>query len=628
MCTNPKKIFLIALVVMLCASILHVAPINTVASSTQFQNPINGAVDPFIIKDGNFYYHVLCDGYNRIYIGKSQTITDPGTMRLVYEFPAGQWNSYECWGPASLFKWTDGKWYIYYCASNGSNVNHRVGVLQANTSDPQGAYTDLGQVNTGGTWAISASPFQDFNGNWYITWSGVEAPNAEQPQCTFIAPMTNPWTIGNRVKISDANQTWENSVQGVQEGQIVIRKNNKLFLIYSANASWTDEYCLGMLTYSGGDVLKASNWVKSSAPVFKKTTNVKGPGGPAIIKSADGTQDWLIYHANRWSNSGWLRRNLNAKRFTWDANGNPVFGTPPDFGTLLNLPSGDPGYKAPLAIGVGSDNKPRILWAFADGKVTLWRMNTTGTAKETEVSFGPFNGWKPVTMAVGHDNKARILWSQPSGKISLWTIKADMTDKETACDYGPFTGWDAISMDVGQDNKPRILWSHTDGKASLWTFSTDGATKESSFDHGPHAGWGAGAVAVGFDNKPRIMWNSGSRISLWTMSTNGQTQEAAYEHNIGNGWYGKSLAVGADNKARILWTHANGKISLWTTNVSGSAKESSADQGAFADWFGVSVAVGYDNKPRINWSYMNQKISLWTMSTNGTVKEYATDFQP
>lgn len=322
----------------------------TAADMKQFSNPLWEGADPYVIVHDGTYYFTHCDGHNKIYVSKSSTLKDKGELKLVYEFPQGKWNSSLVWGPAALFKWDDGKWYMFYCAADGpdmnvNNINHRLGVLRATTDDLTGPYEDLtpdAPLNSGDSWAIAAQPFQDFEGKWYITWSGLEDNSSFFPQNTYIAPMENPWTIGDRVKISTPDQPWEKGIQPIQEGQTVVRRGNKLIMLYSADASWTDNYCLGMLTYSGGDVLNPASWVKHPEPVLYKTSKIRGPGGPAITKSPDGKEDWLFYHAAQWANSGW-RRYVCAQKFFWDENDIPVIGDPIPYGELMSMPSGDPG---------------------------------------------------------------------------------------------------------------------------------------------------------------------------------------------------------------------------------------------------------------------------------------------
>jgi GH43 family beta-xylosidase len=302
-----------------------------------------------------YYYFTKCNGVDKIYAARSTSLINPGPFACVYTFPAGQWNSKECWGPAALFKWTDGSFYIYYCADDGNNRNHRVGVLKADTCDALGSYTDLsasGPINTGGQWAIAAHPFQDFQDNWYLVWSGWRwnYPSGF-PQVTYIARMTNPWTIGDRVEISVPTESWETSVAAIQEGHFVVERNGKLYMFYSGNASWTDEYCIGGLVYSGGDILSPASWTKLPGPLMKKTTQVFGPGGPSLTTSRDGTEWWLMYHTNNWSGSGWSERSISLKNIFWLGNGNPYLGDPIPFGIVVIGPSESPPLQSSFVEG-------------------------------------------------------------------------------------------------------------------------------------------------------------------------------------------------------------------------------------------------------------------------------------
>lgn len=600
------------------------------ASSTTYQNALYNGADPAVIKDGSYYYFAHADGNNKIYISKSKTLADRGTNKLVYEFPSGQWNSKEQWGPNALFKW-NGDWYLYYMGDDGNNVNHRLGVLKANSTDPQGSWTDLGQVNTGGSWAISGFPFQDYNGNWYLTWSGWQNPNDGFPQNTYIAPMTNPWTIGTRVLISSPTNSWENSSGAVQEGQIVLKRNGKLFLIYSCNASWTDNYCLGMLTWSGGSVLSASSWVKSSGPVFQQTANVKGPGGPSIVPSADGTQDWLVYHSNAYSNSGWLRRVVNMKQITYDGSGNPVFGSPSDYGTQLSLPSGDPGYQKPTGVAVGkNDGLPRLLWTYPDGKAKVETLNAGGTAVTSTGNFGPFPGFRAISIDVGLDNQPRVLWAKTDGTASLWTLNTAGTAQASAADYGPFTDWTPTDVTVGYDNQPRVLWSKTDGTASVWTFNTAGTSNLNAANF-TVTGFTPTAISIGSDNKPRVLWSttpSTGQVVVSRYNTTGTALDVQNTLTAPAGWLGRDLATGNDNIVRVMWDQAaTDKASIWVLNAAGSALASSADFGPFADWEPQSMTAGADNKVRIAWRYLSERVSYWQLNAAGNAADAQVEYQ-
>ena len=110
--------------------------------------------------------------------------------------------------------------------------------------------------------------------------------------------------------------------------------------MYSANASWTDEYCLGSLTNTDGNFLNPGSWIKSAEPLFKKTTSVFGPGGASYVKSPDDTEDWIIYHAAKKQGSGWDRW-IRAQKFSWKTTGDPFFGEPVGEGVQLVVPSGE-----------------------------------------------------------------------------------------------------------------------------------------------------------------------------------------------------------------------------------------------------------------------------------------------
>lgn len=218
--------------------------------------------------------------------------------------------------------------------------------MKSLTDDPLGPYEDLSAeqpINTGDCWGIGVNPFKAPDGKWYVTWSGLQNMDSMFPQCTYIAPMNSPSEIGERVLISVPDKSWECSVKPIQEGQSVFVKDGKMFLLYSGNASWTEEYCVGMLVNETGNVLDPDSWVKQEEPVLQKTIAVRGPGGPCIVPSKDGKEYYLMYHTTNMAYGGWTGRFTNALKVEFDENGYPVFGDPSPYGELFDLPSGDPG---------------------------------------------------------------------------------------------------------------------------------------------------------------------------------------------------------------------------------------------------------------------------------------------
>jgi GH43 family beta-xylosidase len=110
----------------------------------------------------------------------------------------------------------------------------------------------------------------------------------------------------------------------VTEGPAALKRNGKLHIIYSASASWTDDYQLGRLTFMGGDILDSKNW-KKHGPVFQKTETVFGPGHASFIEFEG--QDWIVYHSAKYSGAGW-NREVRMQPFSWSESDEPEFGRP------------------------------------------------------------------------------------------------------------------------------------------------------------------------------------------------------------------------------------------------------------------------------------------------------------
>ena len=106
----------------------------------------------------------------------------------------------------------------------------------------------------------------------------------------------------------------------------MLKKDGTVHIVYSASGSWTDDYCLGLLTLTGPDPLDPAAWTKTAAPLFTKAETAYGPGHCSFTTSPDGAEDWIVYHANEVSGSGWRGRSVRAQKFGWDGT-TPVFGS-------------------------------------------------------------------------------------------------------------------------------------------------------------------------------------------------------------------------------------------------------------------------------------------------------------
>lgn len=323
------------------------------AQNTTFTNPVlpSGA-DPYSTYHNGYYYYTNTVG-NKLILWKTKNLAEleNAAHKTIWTPPETGMYSKSIWAPE--FHIINGKWYVYFAADNGDNNNHRMYVLENNAEDPfKGEWVFKGKIAANpDRWAIDGNVFE-YKKQLYMIWSGWEGTVNGQ-QNIYIAPMKNPWTLdSNRVLLSEPTYVWEKQGDlndannpphvNVNEGPQYLEHNGKIFIVFSANGCWTDYYSLGLLSLEGDDVLDPSAWKKHSKPIFKKSeeNGVYAPGHNSFFKSPDGTEDWILYHAN--SNPGegcGSKRSPRMQKISWNKDGSPNLGVPVSEDTTLQIPS-------------------------------------------------------------------------------------------------------------------------------------------------------------------------------------------------------------------------------------------------------------------------------------------------
>ncbi len=225
------------------------------APTENFYNVIaQDGADPSVIHhtDGWYYYTKTTGGNVRLWRSRTLSGLDGSQSKVIWTPTVSTPYSSNIWAPEIVR--LDGKWYVYFAADDGDNENHRMYVLENTNADPfVGDWTFRGQITDAtDRWAIDGTAFAVGTKKYFI-WSGWPA-GTNGKQNLYIAEMSNPWTISSaRVQISTPTYAWEtNTSPTVNEGPEVIVRNGKINLVYSASGSWTDNYCLGLITADVG----------------------------------------------------------------------------------------------------------------------------------------------------------------------------------------------------------------------------------------------------------------------------------------------------------------------------------------------------------------------------------------
>lgn len=318
-----------------------------------FKNPISpfSAPDPFMTFDPvTGYYYALFTRATGLELFRSRhagNIVTDNDFITVYT-PNGErdgiWG--DIWAP-EMHRAPNGRWYIYTSGRIKPERSKKcLFIMEGPADDP-----------FAGEWVFKCKPSPDI---YSIDPTVYTAPDGVQYLCSSrsipgsgqvleICDLINPYTYGeNRVTIARAELDWELippyvGRSAIVEGAFFLERNGRLFIIYSANGCWSDNYCLGVLEHTGGSLCDAASWRKHEKPLLVHGNGVYGPGHASFFLSPDQSEVWCAYHGMKEHNEAVTAapRYFNLQRIDFDGSGYPVMGVPIGYEVEQAPPSGE-----------------------------------------------------------------------------------------------------------------------------------------------------------------------------------------------------------------------------------------------------------------------------------------------
>lgn len=330
-----------------------------------FENPLvlPSSPDPYITYHEGYYYYVKTS-VGKICIAKARRLQDIGAAPLIPVW-SDSTNFSEYWAPELSF--VDGCWYVYFAPKSKALNSRRMFVLRSTEpNNAQAPYEMVGQMGptvyneTTGKWELDPNEdiyaldgtVLDLGEKKYFIYSAHKAKGVTTQQI-FINEMADATTLmGSRVKLPAGGTRFEQMCDigdPICEGPQILRHDGKVFVLYSTDMSNYQWYQIcALYADESSDLLDPASWKKLEGPLLTKSLDPAdrslAPGHACTVKSPDGKEDWLVYHAYEGSTTSFSgeqeARCARMLKIEWDENGMPVMGNPIAYDVLQQAPSG------------------------------------------------------------------------------------------------------------------------------------------------------------------------------------------------------------------------------------------------------------------------------------------------
>ncbi|KAF2013888.1 glycoside hydrolase family 43 protein [Aaosphaeria arxii CBS 175.79] len=299
--------------------------------------------DPYVLfHNGTYYMTFTADG-NRVEVWSGESLFDfesKCTKTVIWRPPPDTEYTADVWAPE--IHAIHGKWYVYFAAAHPAfgNRTHRMYVLEgpsASESPLDAAKWKFHSKLHGmrdDQWAIDGTAIT-LQGTMYFVYSGwpIGETLSASKQEIFIMKMESPTkVIAPPVRISSPDYQWEYSGKsGINEGPQFLSSPDGRWtgIAYSCAGSWTSEYKMNVLHFSGGNPLNADHWKKWSRPLLASNKNNTPPYGPGhgnfvLVNGQSTPEVWGCFHATD-EKTGWEGRRARVMRVGWSDAG-PYMG--------------------------------------------------------------------------------------------------------------------------------------------------------------------------------------------------------------------------------------------------------------------------------------------------------------